>query len=178
MGMTPILILHCQLAPEGDAILQVPFGMNGMAFVTGKGSEVLLGGQDDESSHLLKEQEVGTQMVLLPPGGQSLRCRNPSKNVNAEFMIFLGHPVRKPYCKYVGYGGAMVHANRQLCEDAMSRYEKDPQNFGRSPASDPVDISARYKMIPGFYNKNGTGLEREDGVMARFEEADDFVPGS
>jgi hypothetical protein len=69
----------------------------------------------------------------------------------------------------------MVHSSPELCEAAMSSYESDPQNFGRDASCAPIDFTKRFKMIKGFYNKNGTGLEREDNIMARWDEADDFV---
>ena len=108
-------------------------------------------------------------MAKLPPGGTELRLRNPSAESPCELLIFLGIPVRKPYCKYVGYGGAMVHANRDLVEEAMAVYERDPKNFGRDDSAARIDWS-KYFLVPGFQNRDGPGLEREDGVLARFAE--------
>ena len=170
MGYTPVLILHCRIDPLGDATLIVPHAMNGMIFVTGNDSEVIV----NQSYHLMKN-DVSKQLCLLPPGGATLTFQNPNATVPCECMIFLGVPVRKPYCKYVGYGGAMVHASKELCEDMMTSYELDPIHFGRDDTSAPVDVS-KYKLVEGFFNKNGSGLEREDGIKARYDWADDYVP--
>jgi redox-sensitive bicupin YhaK (pirin superfamily) len=170
MGYTPILIMHCNIDPSGDAILKVPADMNGMLFITGNDSELIV--QDE--IHCSKN-EISQQLVLLPPGGDTLSFKNPSSTIPCECVVFLGIPVRKPYCKYVGYGGAMVHQSKELCEEMMSSYEADPKHFGRADSSAPVDFS-KFKLIKGFFNKNAGGLEREDDVLARFEWADDYVP--
>ena len=99
MDMTPMLIMHCRIDPEGDTTIFLPPTMNGAAFVTGKGAQVVF------DQIYCCQPDVSSQMALLPPGGKELRIRNPSKTMASEFMIFLGEPVRKPYCKYVGYGG-------------------------------------------------------------------------
>ena len=180
MNFTPMLILHCRIDPEGDSVISLPPEMNGLIFVTGKRSVISIGGGDDDASKsasevVLSEENVSTQMALLPPGGCDLRVKNLKKE-HADFMLFLGRPVRKPYCKYVGYGGAMVHASPELCEAAMAEYERDPMNFGLCDGkATPKEFSERFKLIPGFFNKNGPGLEREDGVLARFEYSDEFI---
>lgn len=50
----------------------------------------------------------GMGMVLLPPGGSDLHVQNEAE-IEAELLVALGRPQRKPHVKYVGYGGAFIH---------------------------------------------------------------------
>ena len=185
-GSSPVLVLHARAAPGADATLKVPAEMNGFLFVSDPdGGRVVVGPGDEDredvpvggaigtpganACHTYGGDLVGHQMATLPPGGTDLRLRNPSLEKPCELLIFLGIPCRKPYFKYCGYGGAMVHANRELVEEAMSVYEQDPKNFGRDDSSAQIDWS-RYFLVSGFQDRGGPGLEREDGVLARFAE--------
>lgn len=170
MGYTPVLILHCKIEPSGNSELILPHDMNGVLFVTGNDGELVV-----NKELTFSKNKISQQMGLLPPGGQQIHFQNPSTTIHCEFMIFAGIPNRKPYCKYVGYGGAMVHSSKELCEEMMSSYESDPKHFGRDDTSAPVDTT-KFKLIQGFFNKNGPGLERGDGIKARFDWADDYIP--
>ena len=175
-GSSPVLMLHVCAPPGSDSTLRVPSDMNGFLFVCDPdGGRIVVGDGDASGSAAGASGETfagdveGHLMAKLPPGGTELRLRNPSAESPCELLIFLGIPVRKPYCKYVGYGGAMVHANRDLVEEAMAVYERDPKNFGRDDSAARIDWS-KYFLVPGFQNRDGPGLEREDGVLARFAE--------
>jgi redox-sensitive bicupin YhaK (pirin superfamily) len=176
-GSSHVLMLHACVAPGADATLRVPPDMNGFLFVCDPdGGRVVVGGGADATPPPAQPDDnwyagdvEGHLMAKLPPGGTDLRLQNPSIEQPCELLIFLGVPVRKPYCKYVGYGGAMVHASRDLVEEAMTVYEQDPKNFGRDDSAAQIDWSKFY-LVPGFQNRDGPGLEREDGVMARFAE--------
>ena len=188
-GTSPVLLLHARVAPGGDATLSLPAAMNGFLFVNDPdGGRVIVGSTPSHvnntsdggtsSDELLFGGDIeGKQMAKLPPGGTDLRFRNPSSEKPCELLIFLGMPVRKPYCKYVGYGGAMVHHSRELVEEAMAVYERDPKNFGREDSSAQIDWS-KYYLVEGFQNRGGPGYERGDGIKARFAEMSDGKGGN
>jgi len=188
----PVLLLHVRVEPGADGTLgPLPSDHNGFAWVLD--GEVLLGGTEsgdgregagDRVVHAQHSAERG--LVLLPPGGDTLRVRAaPGAERAAQVFIALGKPHRKPYVKYVGYGGALIHRSVEEAMAAMEEYESDPRNFGRAAASAAAGAAAvqqqqqqermlaemdgRYELVGGFQSNGGEMMERPEGVMARFK---------
>ena len=169
----PVLLLHVRVEPQADGTIgPLPSDFNGFAWVLD--GEALLG--DGEGAvHATHSAERG--LVLLPPGGDVLRVRSlPSAERPAQIFIGLGKPHRRPYIKYVGYGGALVHRSVDEAMSKMSEYENDPKNFGRAAAgaassrADALgEMESRYELVGGFQSNGGEMMERPEGVAARFK---------
>ena len=93
----PLVVLHVEVAKAGT-LGPLPAGHNGFLWVL----DGRLGAGD-------VELEFGAEgLCLLPPGGTALRLRNLG-DAPAQALVALGAPHRRPYAKYVGYGGGFVH---------------------------------------------------------------------
>ncbi|KAL1507236.1 hypothetical protein AB1Y20_008085 [Prymnesium parvum] len=165
----PTLLLHGRLDPNADGSLtELPADFNGFLWVV-EGS-LVAGNPSDK----VEEVSAGERGLLhLPPGGSVLRLRNASSAKRATFVIGMGLPHRKPYYKYVGYGGGLIHRSLPEVEAAMSEYEADPKNFGRSAAGakeGTIDTS-EYVLLSGFQSDGGDMMERPKDVVARFAYA-------
>ena len=166
-----VMLLHVRLEPRADGELSpLPSDFNGFAF-TMVGAVRVGGGDGSGDDGVLTEFGPGG-LVLLPPGGDRLRLCNPT-DARVELFVGLGRPHRKPYAKYVGYGGGLIHRNAELAEAAMAEYEADPKNYGRAAtgtAAKPVDFSS-YELVGGFQSNGGEMMERPSDVVARFKYA-------
>ncbi|KAH8098275.1 quercetin 2,3-dioxygenase [Aureococcus anophagefferens] len=84
-----------------------------------------------------------------------------------DALVALGAPHRRPYAKYVGYGGGFVHRDAAGVEAAMAEYERDPATARalarRAPSTSHLDL------VGGFQDNGGPMLEQPDGVVARFK---------
>ncbi|KAH8047070.1 quercetin 2,3-dioxygenase [Aureococcus anophagefferens] len=154
----PLVVLHVEVAKAGT-LGPLPAGHNGGLWVL----DGRLGAGD-------VELEFGAEgLCLLPPGGTALRLRNLG-DAPAQALVALGAPHRRPYAKYVGYGGGFVHRDAAGVEAAMAEYERDPRHYGRAAAgaTRAVDTS-HLDLVGGFQDNGGPMLERPDGVVARFK---------
>lgn len=181
----PVLLLHV-LLPAGarGALAPLPAEFNGFAWLLEGSVEVGGAGEGggahsgDSSASLpgavLVAEPGALGLVLLPPGGNELHLSNAHASAPAELFVALGRPHRRPYFKYVGYGGGLIHRSVGEVEAAMAEYEADPMQFGRAAAgaaAQPPDVTAvreRYALVPGFQSDGGDMMERPTGVVARF----------
>jgi redox-sensitive bicupin YhaK (pirin superfamily) len=166
----PVILLHVRLAAGADGELaQLPADFNGFAWILSGAAE--LGGAEGRAAVRAEHGERG--LVFLPPGGDRLRVRNCSAEAPALLFVALGRPHRKPYYKYVGYGGGLIHRSVAEVEAAMAEYESDPKHFGRSAAeavAKPVDFE-RFKLVGGFESDDGDMMERPAHAIARLAYA-------
>ena len=112
----PVLLLHLRLDAQADGVLTaLPSAFNGFLFVI-EGS-VLAGGAapdaaapdaagsgdggdgDGGATEALHATAGAEGLLQLPPGGDTLRLRNPSPDAPAMLVLALGRPHRKPYFK-------------------------------------------------------------------------------
>ena len=176
-----VMLLHVRVEPNADGVLgPLPCEFNGFVWVL-DGAVSLGGGDGDPNAPVRAEHGGETGLVLLPPGGDTLRVQYatpsgteaaPSKP--AQLFIGLGRPHRKPYVKYVGYGGGLIHRTVDEAMAAMAEYESDPKAYGRAAAggaAKPVDTSA-YELVSGFQSNGGDMMERPADVVARFKYKD------
>ena len=167
----PILLLHVLVPAEADVELTgLPVEFNGFmwlwegAVTVGDGDDALLTAYGDEG------------MRRLPPGGTSLRLRGATGEgaADAELLVALGMPQRKPYYKYVGYGGGFIHRTVEEVEAAMADYESNPKQYGCAVAGSsgcPEEDLQRFDLVGGFQDNGGEMMERPDGIVARFAYA-------
>jgi len=159
----PVMLMHVCVAPGADGTLSgLPGDYNGFLWML---EGAIKAGSDDSAA------EKGVSGLLhLVPGGDVLRIRNASADAPAYMCIGLGKPHRKPYYKYVGYGGGLVHRTVEGVEAAMAEYESDPMNYGRAmaPTAQPVDMSG-FTLVSGFQNDDGDMFERPADAVARFK---------
>ena len=130
------MLLHVRVEPDADGTLgPLPSAFNGFAWVL-EGAVTLGGGEGDPDAAVNAEHGEEKGLVLLPPGGDTLRVRYaPTSGAEAaanpaQLLIGLGRPHRKPYVKYVGYGGGLIHRTVDEAMDAMAEYERDPKAYG------------------------------------------------
>ena len=191
----PVLLLHVRLSPgadgtlsplpssfngfvwclEGDATIGDEAGADAAANSEGSGGvgsgSVSRGGNGNGGTVDITHGPSG--LALTPPGGDTLRLRNASADRRAMLLVALGRPHRRPYFKYVGYGGGLIHRTVAEVEAAMSEYETDPINFGRLAAkaqAKEVDVSG-YKLVSGFQDNGGEMMERPATAVARWAYA-------
>ena len=109
--------------------------------------------------------------LILPPGGEIITLDGCSQG--AEILIAVGMPHRKPYFKYVGYGGGFVHSSEDRVIAEMSKYEQSPREYGRQAIMEsdhaPKLVSAEIltshlDLIGGFQSDEGDMMERPKGV--------------
>ena len=98
----------------------------------------------------------------------------------ASLLVALGRPQRRPYFKYVGYGGGLIHRTVGEVEAAMAEYESNPKGYGCSAAGGsagcPTEDFERFELVSGFQDNGGDMMERPDGVVARFKFAPEPEP--
>ena len=175
------LLLHVRVEPGVDGTLgPLPSDFNGFAWVL-EGKVTVGGGgggggeeAGEEAGNGVEVEHGANGLVLLPPGGDSLRLRHSGgadSSGAAQVFIGFGRPHRKPYCKYVGYGGGLIHRSVEEAMEAMGEYEADPKGYGRNAAAGAakeVDTSA-FELVAGFQSNGGDMMERRQGIMARFK---------
>ncbi|KAG8456898.1 hypothetical protein KFE25_012688 [Diacronema lutheri] len=186
----PVLVLHVRLPPGGaGALSPLPADFNGFVWQLSGAAEV--GGHIDapppgcarwgerpsspRAAPAVALSAGARGLAILPPGGDALRLANGAADAPVELLVALGRPHRAPYFKYVGYGGALIHRSVGEVEAAMCEYEKSPADFGRAAAgadAAPVDVGARYTLVPGFQADGGEMMERPADVVARFSRVD------
>ena len=196
-GDQAVLLIHGKIRAGHESLLsRLPPEMNGGVFLLtygdaklGLGSSMSLtpssahsesskrAGESSETFdpnsqfYGVLEATCNNVLALLPPGGQDLALHNMC-GADVEFLIFMGEPTRKPYYKYVGYGGGLIHRSRELVESAMAVYEQDPKGFGRDDSSADIDWSS-YSLTSGFQASGGPALERKELYQARFARVGD-----
>jgi redox-sensitive bicupin YhaK (pirin superfamily) len=173
----PVLLLHVRVLPHATGTLgPLPPEYNGFAWMTH--GACAFGSPGGSAAVVAERGETG--MVLLPPGGSTLMVAN-NADAEALFVLALGRPQRKPYYKYVGYGGGFIHRSRDAVEAAIGEYERAPAEYGRVAAGDasrPISLEA-YEMVGGFQENGGEMLERPEGLPpARFKWAPGKAPAA
>lgn len=170
----PVLLLHVQLPPGGRCSLaDLPVDFNGFAWLL-EGSAEVGGGPGAESGAVRLAEPGEHGLALLPPGGDVLALTNARVDAPAQLLVAFGRPHRRPYFKYVGYGGGFIHRSVGEVEAAMAEYESDPTNYGRGAAAARAKppaataVAERYALVPGFQSDSGEMLERPAGIVARF----------
>lgn len=128
---TPVLLLHVRVESGADgSLLDLPCEFNGFLWVLA--GAVVVGGSGEaggERQGVRAEHGVQRGLVMLPPGGDTLRIRHAGAvdgggearreagaSDAAQLFIGLGRPHRKPHVKYVGYGGGFIHRSVEEVE--------------------------------------------------------------
>ena len=188
----PVLLLHVHVAPGAAGTLApLPAEFNGFLWML-DGALVVGGDGGDALADGVPAQFGGNGLLRLPPGGDALALCNNDCERPARALVALGRPRRKPYYKYVGYGGGFIHSSVSAVEAAMAEYEQDPCGYGRRAAVEDaaaeedggdesdagtaeqtipaVEMSA-YELIGGFQENGGDMMERPPEVVGRFTYA-------
>lgn len=135
-----VTVLHCALLPfVGPGQMTIPAGTNAFVFCMARGARVTLTSLTEGVGHsdiiLPPRQEL-----LLPPSSDgyevSVEVDVGEKSEEAcaddalELLVGYGVPAGKPFCKLLGYGGALVADTEAKVRALMCQYEKDPKHFG------------------------------------------------
>jgi len=146
-------VMHCALLPfSGPGRLQIPAGVNGFIFVMLRGAmvdgiavpadhEVLLPPRSESY-----ELTIDVNISAAAEGGQP---EDAQADEALELLVCYGNPIGKPWCKLLGYGGALVASSEEKVRELMREYESNPRNFGVPTSKVPADGS-RFGLQEGY----------------------------